>query len=160
MPVRSKCLMLPPKVRAWLDAELRRRHFSGFVELEQALAAKGYKVSKSAIHKYSLTLKTTPHEGRLVNGWDGEPIHRNAPHSTPRPKVKDQRAAVREWLLAGHSLTQAEAVDRFGVWRLAAIIERIRRRDGLPILTTRCGESGYARYRLPPDHHPEVLRRE
>lgn len=52
MPPRSAVLSLPEDIRAWLDAELVRRGFKDYVELEELLASKGYGISKSALHRY------------------------------------------------------------------------------------------------------------
>ncbi|BAK76478.1 Mu-like prophage FluMu protein gp27 [Pseudogulbenkiania sp. NH8B] len=52
MPPRSKVAQLPPEVKAWLDTALVESNFSGYQELEQALAERGYKVSRSALNRY------------------------------------------------------------------------------------------------------------
>lgn len=45
-----------------------------------------------------------------------------------------QKAQVKAWLLAGHSITQLEALKMFGSLRLSAIIFDLRE-EGLPIVT-------------------------
>lgn len=45
-----------------------------------------------------------------------------------------QKTQVRAWLLAGHSITQLEALELFGSLRLSAIIFDLRE-EGLPIIT-------------------------
>lgn len=61
-----------------------------------------------------------------------------------------QDIKVRKWLEAGRSLTPLQALDLFGVMRLAAIIERLRREHNLPIRTDIEQRNGkrYARYSL------------
>lgn len=57
MPAPSKISRLPEVIRAWLNAELAKRGFSGYVELEELLAQKGFEISKSAIHNYGQKLE-------------------------------------------------------------------------------------------------------
>ena len=57
MPARSKVLQLPPEVKAALDAELVRRQFSGYEELEEWLAGRGFEVSKSSLGRYGITFQ-------------------------------------------------------------------------------------------------------
>jgi hypothetical protein len=45
-----------------------------------------------------------------------------------------QKAGVRAWLLEGKTITQLEALNRFGSLRLSAIIFDLRE-EGLPIIT-------------------------
>jgi len=52
MPPRSKVAQLPAEVKAWLDAALIDNNFSGYQQLEEELAARGFKVSKSALGRY------------------------------------------------------------------------------------------------------------
>lgn len=53
------------------------------------------------------------------------------------------------WLRAGRSITPVEALNRFGVMRLAARVHDMRR-EGLPIITERVTRNGahVARYRM------------
>lgn len=44
--------MLPPELKAWLDAELVRRGFGDYVQLAADLQARGATISKSGIHRY------------------------------------------------------------------------------------------------------------
>lgn len=57
MPRRSKIETLPAEIKAWLDQELIKRGYSGYVELEELLAEKGYKVGKSIIHRHGEKLE-------------------------------------------------------------------------------------------------------
>lgn len=52
MPPRSKIAALPPEVKAWLDSALVEGNFSDYEALASELGAKGYDISKSAIHRY------------------------------------------------------------------------------------------------------------
>ncbi|WP_293766381.1 DUF3486 family protein [uncultured Aquitalea sp.] len=52
MPPRSKVAQLPAEVKAWLDEALIDNNFSGYQQLEEELAARGFKVSKSALGRY------------------------------------------------------------------------------------------------------------
>lgn len=45
-----------------------------------------------------------------------------------------QKSQIKAWLLAGHSITQLEALKLFGSLRLSAIIFDLRE-EGLPIIT-------------------------
>jgi hypothetical protein len=62
-----------------------------------------------------------------------------------KPTQTDQ---VKKALLAGEALTQPAAAKRFNCFRLAPVIERLRRR-GWPVSTTLTGKSRMAVYRLP-----------
>lgn len=57
MGQRSAVLDLTPADRAWLDGELINSSFRGYAALEEALRAKGYEISKSAIHRYGQPLQ-------------------------------------------------------------------------------------------------------
>lgn len=52
MPPRSAVSQLPSEDKEWLDQELIRRGFSGYIELAEALAERGYQISKSALNNY------------------------------------------------------------------------------------------------------------
>lgn len=52
MPRRSKIDALPIEARHWLERALTDSNFSGYNELEEMLAERGYVISKSAIHRY------------------------------------------------------------------------------------------------------------
>lgn len=52
MTQRSLVESLPPDIRAWIDQALVEGNFSGYQALEELLRAKGYEISKSAIHRY------------------------------------------------------------------------------------------------------------
>ena len=45
-----------------------------------------------------------------------------------------QKANVRAWLLKGHSITPLEALNKFGIFRLAAVVHELRD-EGLDIIT-------------------------
>ena len=53
----SSVKKLPPETKAWLDQELVRRHFTGYVELAELLAQQGYEISKSALGRYGKRFK-------------------------------------------------------------------------------------------------------
>lgn len=53
----SSIVMLPPEVKAWLDQELVRRNFTGYLDLESLLKQKGYEITKSSIHRYGQKFK-------------------------------------------------------------------------------------------------------
>lgn len=57
MPKRSTVKNLPQAVKDWLDAALVENNFSGYRELEEALKARGYDISKSAVHRYGQKLE-------------------------------------------------------------------------------------------------------
>jgi hypothetical protein len=159
MPLRSRCVMLPPEVRAWLDSELRRRHHSGFHELSALLAERGFEIGKSAVHKYSIGLRRRDGLPLRGSGLDCRSIRETDPPPAPAPPpapptAGDQRAAVKRWLASGRPLNARIAIDELGIYRLAAVIERIRRIDGWPIKTIKAPGSGFASYRLPPDYNP------
>lgn len=52
MARRSKITSLPDEVRRWLETALVEGNFSGYQEVEALLRARGYVISKSAIHRY------------------------------------------------------------------------------------------------------------
>jgi hypothetical protein len=45
-----------------------------------------------------------------------------------------QKSIVRQHLLDGNSITPLEALNRFGIFRLAAVVHELRE-EGLPIIT-------------------------
>ncbi len=53
----SSVKTLPTEVKAWLDQELVRRHFTGYVDLAELLASQGYEISKSALGRYGKRFK-------------------------------------------------------------------------------------------------------
>ena len=55
MPKRSTVKGLPQAVKDWLDAALVENNFSGYRELEEELRARGFDISKSAVHRYAST---------------------------------------------------------------------------------------------------------
>jgi len=48
----SKITGLPDDVRRWLERALTEQGFTGYGQLEALMAEKGYRISKSAIHRY------------------------------------------------------------------------------------------------------------
>ena len=52
MPPRDSVSKLPATVKAWLDQALLDGNFSGYEQLEEVMAQKGYAISKSSIHRY------------------------------------------------------------------------------------------------------------
>lgn len=52
MPPRSKVASLPAEVKAWLDRALAENNFSDYQALAEELTARGYAISKSALHRY------------------------------------------------------------------------------------------------------------
>ncbi|MCP1606447.1 DUF3486 family protein [Pseudomonas citronellolis] len=52
MPPRSKVASLPAKVKAWLDKALAENNFSDYEVLSTELTARGFSISKSALHRY------------------------------------------------------------------------------------------------------------
>lgn len=57
MPKRSKVEGLPADVRAYLDRILVEKNFSGYEELEAALAQLGHDIGKSSLHRYGSKLE-------------------------------------------------------------------------------------------------------
>lgn len=57
MARRSKITQLPAAVRAWLDEALASKNFSGYEQLEAELAARGFTIGKSSIHRYGSNLE-------------------------------------------------------------------------------------------------------
>ncbi|MFW9266496.1 DUF3486 family protein [Pseudomonas sp. NR3] len=52
MPPRSKVASLPVAVKAWLDKALAENGFGEYESLAAELSAKGFSISKSALHRY------------------------------------------------------------------------------------------------------------
>ena len=52
MPPRSKVLTLPPEIKEWLDATLVETNFSGYALIEEELAKRGFRISKSSLNRY------------------------------------------------------------------------------------------------------------
>lgn len=50
-------MQIPPGLREELNARLRQSGYSGLVELSEWLSRQGYKIGKSAVHRYSVELK-------------------------------------------------------------------------------------------------------
>jgi len=53
----SSIKKLPAETKAWLDQELVRRSFTGYIELAELLASQGFEISKSAIGRYGKAFK-------------------------------------------------------------------------------------------------------
>jgi len=88
VPRRSKVGKLPADIRGWLDAILVGNQFGGYVALEAALRAKGYAVSKSALHRYGSKL-----ERRLQAIRDSTEAARAIAQTAP-DEADDRSAAV------------------------------------------------------------------
>ena len=58
MPARSKVAALPAEVKAWLDRALAENNFSDYEVLAEELKARGYAISKSALHRYGQAFET------------------------------------------------------------------------------------------------------
>lgn len=52
MPPRSKVASLPKSVKNWFDKALVENNFSDYEALADELAARGFSISKSALHRY------------------------------------------------------------------------------------------------------------
>lgn len=66
-----------------------------------------------------------------------------------------QNKMIGQYLLEGNSITQLEAFDLFGIWRLASRISDLKQKSGMIIKKTTvkvptrfCGEARIARYSL------------
>ena len=63
-----------------------------------------------------------------------------------------KHAEIRKHLQAGHSLTGLEAIDRYQVYRLSSVINRLRK-EGLEIetsmITASDGKTIFAKYWIP-----------
>ena len=57
MPQIAAALALPDDVRQWLDNAIVEFRFSSYSWLSAELKAKGYTISKSALHRYGQTLR-------------------------------------------------------------------------------------------------------
>jgi len=53
----SSVSVLPSEVKAWLDIELVRRHFSDYRGISSLLSQRGYEISKSAVGRYGKKFK-------------------------------------------------------------------------------------------------------
>lgn len=70
---RSSVLDLAPEDRAWLDATLINNGFRGYQALEDELRARGYVISRSALHRYGqplqkrlLAIKASTEAARMI----------------------------------------------------------------------------------------------
>lgn len=59
MPRRSKATELPPAVKKWLDEQLAANSFSDYGPLATELKARGFDISRSALHRYGSKLEKT-----------------------------------------------------------------------------------------------------
>lgn len=57
MARRSKVVQLPREVREWLDHALAEKNFGGYKALADDLAARGFTIGKSSIHRYGVNLE-------------------------------------------------------------------------------------------------------
>ncbi|GAP66277.1 Mu-like prophage FluMu protein gp27 [Mizugakiibacter sediminis] len=67
MPPRSKIARLPPAVKDWLDKALVESNFSGYEALAAELRARGYDVSKTAVHHYGQEFEDRLHDLRIAH---------------------------------------------------------------------------------------------
>lgn len=58
MPPRSKVAGMPAEIKAWLDRALAENNFSDYELLAEELKARGYAISKSALHRYGQAFET------------------------------------------------------------------------------------------------------
>jgi hypothetical protein len=58
MPPRSQIASLPAAVKAWLDKALAENDFGEYESLAAELSAKGFFISKSALHRYGQDLES------------------------------------------------------------------------------------------------------
>lgn len=105
MPLPSKISQLPEDVRQWLERELIARGFSGYVELSELLAERGYEIGKSAVHKYGQRLdrklsaiKASTAAARLIaeHAPDDEDYRSNAIISLVQTEIFDALIALQE----------------------------------------------------------------
>ena len=61
-------------------------------------------------------------------------------------KRKSQVERVKTWLTSGKSINPMTAIKRFNIFRLAAVIYRLRNEHGLTITTD--NRRGFATYKL------------
>lgn len=59
MPRRSKMATMPPDVRAWIERALIDGQHGGYEQLAEAIKARGYEISKSALHREDQRLQRT-----------------------------------------------------------------------------------------------------
>ena len=69
-------------------------------------------------------------------------------------KKKTQKQLIEEYLLAGNAITPIEALERFGCFRLAAIIHKIRKKRHVytTMITNKHGNN-FAKYSLKSNGH-------
>lgn len=58
MPPRSKVAGMPAEIKEWLDRALAENNFSDYEVLAEELKARGYAISKSALHRYGQAFET------------------------------------------------------------------------------------------------------
>ena len=58
MPPRSKVAGMPAEIKEWLDWALAENNFSDYELLAEELKARGYAISKSALHRYGQAFET------------------------------------------------------------------------------------------------------
>ena len=58
MPPRSKVAGMPAEIKEWLDRALAENNFSDYELLADELKARGYAISKSALHRYGQAFET------------------------------------------------------------------------------------------------------
>ena len=58
MPPRRKVAGMPAEIKEWLDRALAENNFSDYELLAEELKARGYAISKSALHRYGQAFET------------------------------------------------------------------------------------------------------
>ena len=58
MPPRSKVAGMPAEIKEWLDRALAENNLSDYELLAEELKARGYAISKSALHRYGQAFET------------------------------------------------------------------------------------------------------
>jgi hypothetical protein len=59
VPARNKVTTAPKAVREWLDKQLADGSFSNYSQLTDELKARGFDISRSAVHRYGSKLEKT-----------------------------------------------------------------------------------------------------
>lgn len=122
MPRRSKIGTLPADIKAWLDQELIKRDFSGYVELEELLAERGYSIGKSIIHRHGEKLerrveaiKASTEAARLISS--AAPDEEDALTGSVISMIQSDTFEV---LLALQEAGEADAKERLNLLNKAA----------------------------------------
>ena len=69
-----------------------------------------------------------------------------------------QRKKIKEWLEEGNEITPLDALNKFGCFRLGAIIHTLRHEGQMDIINlNKTGEVRYARYKLKKEPKQESM---